>query len=191
MANVVSGFIANAENYNVPPNQTLLVLSVATWDRQNMNGAVFSISAPGQTTETATAGADGRVTKLVASGYTYTVTLTHSGDYLDDGPQTVVARSEEVAWVNFVLDRPAVEVHTNVTASTWASDSTYADFPYKCAIAMSGVTANDVAWVTFGVDEALSGDYAPVCDTYAGGVYLYSSKNTSITVPNITILRMA
>ena len=80
-------------------------------------------------------------------------------------------------------------VVSNVTASSWVSDTTYADYGYKCTIALTGVTANDVAEVVFGVAEATSGDYAPICETYAGGVYLYSKVNTAITVPTITVMK--
>lgn len=79
------------------------------------------------------------------------------------------------------------EIHSNLSASSWTADSTYADFPYRCALAITGVTASDVAEVVFGQTEAASGNYASVCETYAGGVYIYSSVNTAITIPTILI----
>jgi len=79
------------------------------------------------------------------------------------------------------------EIYTSIAASSWTADSTYADFGYRCAIAITGVTANDVAEVVFAQSEASSGNYASVCETYAGGVYIYSSVNTSITIPTILI----
>ncbi len=78
-------------------------------------------------------------------------------------------------------------IFTSKTASSWASDSTYSDFPYRCAVACTGVTASDVAEVVFNVDDAVSGNYAPVCQTYAGGVYIYSSASDSITIPMILV----
>ena len=80
-------------------------------------------------------------------------------------------------------------VVSNVTASSWVADTTYADYGYRCALTIAGVTASDVAEVIFGVTEATSGDYAPVCQTYAGGVYIYSKVNTSITVPTVMVVR--
>ena len=79
------------------------------------------------------------------------------------------------------------EIYTNKSASSWVADNTYSDFPYRCAIAITGVTASDVAEVVFAQSEASSGNYASVCETYAGGVYIYSSVNTSITIPTILI----
>ena len=78
---------------------------------------------------------------------------------------------------------------SNTSASSWVTDTTYADYGYRCMIAISSVTSNDVAEVVFGMTEATSGDYAPVCETYDGGIYLYSKVNTSITVPTIIITK--
>ena len=68
---------------------------------------------------------------------------------------------------------------------TLQSTPTYTDFPYRGSISISGVTANMIPEVTFSPTEALSGNYAPIAQTYAGGVYIYSKVNTSITVPTI------
>lgn len=83
------------------------------------------------------------------------------------------------------------EIYSNKTANSWTSQSspTYADFPYRCSIALTGVTANMYAEVIFDPVQALSGNYAPVCQTYDGGVYIYSKVNTSITVPTIVIMK--
>ena len=77
----------------------------------------------------------------------------------------------------------------NMNASTWVSDSTYEDFPYRCDIACSGVTSSMYAEVVFGVDEAISGDYAPMCETKSNIVSIWSAKNETITVPTILITK--
>lgn len=78
---------------------------------------------------------------------------------------------------------------TNKTVSSWVSDTTYSDYSYRCAITLSGVTASDYANVIFNMTEATSGDYAPLCETYAGGVYIWSKSNSTITIPVITVLK--
>lgn len=88
-----------------------------------------------------------------------------------------------VEWVT-----PVVKF-TSQSCSSWASDATYTDYGYKGTIALTGVTASDVAQVIFGMTEATSGDYAPICETYAGGVYIYSKVNTTITIPTILITK--
>ena len=78
---------------------------------------------------------------------------------------------------------------TNVAASGFVSDATYTDFPYRCAVSLTGVTASMYAEVIFSAADAMSGNYAPVCETYAGGVYIYSAVNTAITIPTIAVFK--
>lgn len=78
---------------------------------------------------------------------------------------------------------------TNKSASTWVGDSTYSSFPYRCDISCSGVTADMYAEVVFNIDESTSGNYAPVCETKANIVSIWSSENESITIPTIIITK--
>lgn len=86
---------------------------------------------------------------------------------------------------------PTTDVLTSVSASTWVADSTYTGFDYKCEIDVTGydVDSTSFAEVTFDADEAVSGDYAPVCTTGTDTVTIYSKVNTSITIPSILIVR--
>lgn len=78
-----------------------------------------------------------------------------------------------------------------VESSAWASDSTYADFPYRAAVACSGVAADMFAEVAFAPADAVGGNLAPVCQTYAGGVYLYAkaAPTATLTIPTIIVWR--
>lgn len=77
----------------------------------------------------------------------------------------------------------------NVSASSWVGDSTYENYPYKCDLSCSGVTSSHFAEVVFDVEQAASGFYAPVCSTGTNIVTIWSSENTSITVPTIIITK--
>ena len=76
---------------------------------------------------------------------------------------------------------------TNVSASSWVSDSTYEDFDYCCNISCNGVTSNDYAEVIFDVAEATSGNYAPICESGTNSVKIWSSSNDAIVIPVIFI----
>ena len=80
-------------------------------------------------------------------------------------------------------------VNTNVAASAWAADETYTDYPYRAAIPLTGVTAASFAEVVLSPTDAVSGAYAPVCETYAGGIYLYANAvpSAAMTIPAIVI----
>lgn len=79
--------------------------------------------------------------------------------------------------------------NTNVAASAWAADETYTDYPYRAAIPLTGVTATSFAEVVLSPADAVSGVYAPVCQTYTGGIYLYANAEPSaaMTIPAIVI----
>ena len=82
---------------------------------------------------------------------------------------------------------------TNVTVATtdWITDpdSTSSDFPKRAAITMAGVTASMFPQVAFDVDDALSGNYAPIAQCGAGVVYIYASEipSSAITIPSVCV----
>ena len=79
----------------------------------------------------------------------------------------------------------------SVATSAWASDSTYAAYPYAASIACSGVTASYVPEVVFGAVEAASGNFAPVALSGIGTVKIYATTKptAAITVQSITCIK--
>ena len=73
----------------------------------------------------------------------------------------------------------------NVSVSNWVADNTYADYAYRAEITNAKITENSVVSVIYNVAEALSGNYAPVCQTIDGAIYIYSKVNAAITIPTI------
>ena len=78
-----------------------------------------------------------------------------------------------------------------VAASAWASDTTYAAYPYAAVITCSGVTASHVPDVAFGVTEATSGNFAPVATSGSGTVTIYAATKptAAITLPSIKCVK--
>lgn len=76
-------------------------------------------------------------------------------------------------------------------APAFVSDLSYADYPYRAAVALTGVTADMIPEVVFGLAEATSGIFAPVAECYNGGVYLYANDvpEAAITIPTIICWR--
>ena len=75
----------------------------------------------------------------------------------------------------------------NVASSAWASDNTYSGFPYRASISCSGVTSSYVADVIFSPTDAISCNFAPVCQTGTDVVYIYAMQipTTTITIQTI------
>ena len=78
-----------------------------------------------------------------------------------------------------------------IATSAWASDTTYADYPYRASFALPSITALSFVEIVFSPADATSGNFAPVCDTYAGGVYIYAKAvpDAAITIPTIIVWR--
>ncbi|MGN0137070.1 MAG: hypothetical protein ACI381_00445 [Candidatus Methanomethylophilaceae archaeon] len=76
---------------------------------------------------------------------------------------------------------------TNVSASSWAADTEFSDYGYKCTIPLTGVSSAYYSDVVFSVADALSGNYAPLSRTYDGGVYIWGKVNDAITIPSIVV----
>ena len=74
-----------------------------------------------------------------------------------------------------------------VPASSFVSDSTNVDFPFRAAIALSGVTGRMIPDVYFDFADAVSGNFAPFSAAYDGGVYIYAAEQPTagITIPVI------
>ena len=84
-------------------------------------------------------------------------------------------------------DIPVLKTFTNTSVSTWVADNTYTGYGYKASITLSGVTADMIPQVIFGADEATSGNYLPIAESYAGGIYIWSKVDDTITIPTITV----
>ena len=78
-----------------------------------------------------------------------------------------------------------------IATSAWASDTTYADYPYRASVALPPITAVSFAEIVFSPADATSGNFAPVCDTYNGGIYVYAKAvpDAAITIPTIIVWR--
>lgn len=80
-----------------------------------------------------------------------------------------------VAWQNMV-----------VAESDWVASTEFEDFAYEAKIILTDfVNFSSIPQVVFGLTEATSGNYAPICKAGDKGVYIYSKVNTAITLPTI------
>lgn len=89
--------------------------------------------------------------------------------------------------------QPARITMTNVSvqASAFSADATYADYGYRAAIPITGVTASMFPEVVLSPADAASGNFAAVAQSYSGGVYIYAQSvpGGTITIPTIILWR--
>lgn len=81
--------------------------------------------------------------------------------------------------------------NTTVEAASFTADETYGDFPYRAAVPLTGAAEAMTPEVVFGAADAVSGTFAPVAESYAGGVYIYAAEipSAAITIPTILLWR--
>lgn len=123
----------------------------------------------------------------------------HASAHATDGSDAITPASIGAATTNHthtpagIGAQPARLTFTGKTVATsaWASDAAYADYPYRAAVACAGVTAEAFADVVLSPEDAAGGNFAPVCATYTGGVYLYAKAvpDAALTIPTIIIWR--
>ena len=82
-------------------------------------------------------------------------------------------------------------MNTTVEAASFTADETYGDFPYRAAVPLTGAAEAMTPEVVFGAADAMSGTFAPVAESYAGGVYIYAAElpSAAVTIPTILLWR--
>ena len=74
-----------------------------------------------------------------------------------------------------------------IAVSDWQNGIDYTNYPYYADIACSGVTENYYPEVIFYPDDAVSGYFAPICESVTGTVRIFASDipEEAIIVPTI------
>lgn len=79
--------------------------------------------------------------------------------------------------------------YTSTTVNTWQPDNSYQDYPYKGVIPIQDADATMIPSIVFTAQQAASGNYLTVAESFNGGVYIWSKVNTTIEIPLITLQR--
>lgn len=81
-----------------------------------------------------------------------------------------------------------VITNLQVTFSATPNDDPYkSSYAYRASVTHSDITEDMSATIVFNDAQASSGNYAPFCVTYDGGIYIYAKVNTTITIPTIKV----
>ena len=79
------------------------------------------------------------------------------------------------------------KVITDVVVNNFISSSVYTEYPYEASIAIPGVLSTHLGEVIYNLVDALSTNFAPICETYNGGIKIFSKTNSTITIKTIII----
>lgn len=78
----------------------------------------------------------------------------------------------------------------SVSCGTIVSDSTYGTYPYRADIAVPGAKPEHLPLVVFGLEDAVSGNFAPLAEAKEGAVSIFMKEIPSaetITVPALIL----
>lgn len=97
-------------------------------------------------------------------------------------------KADEKADVNAAV---TLKQNVSIATSAWTSDTTYADYPFKANIPITGCTVNHIPDVMLSLEDATSGNFAPVADSYAGVICIYAKEKptSAMTIPTIKLTR--
>lgn len=156
-------------------------------DIKRFNGQDYDTLLPTPAAHASTHQADGSDPITVKTGNIEdgAVTTTKIANY---SISRIKIAPEAVTRANLASDAKVIAFTDKaVEVSAWVSDATYTDFPYKAAVDCKGVTLMHYAEVTFAPADAMSGNFAPVAESYSGGVYIYASEipDAVLTIPTI------
>lgn len=111
-----------------------------------------------------------------------------AGKLAANAVQTAKIKDENVTRAKLAPDAKVLAFeNVEIQPSAWQADETYAEYPFRAAVTLSGVTENFVPDIVLSPEDALSNVFAPIADSYSGGVYMYANEApaSTVTVPTV------
>lgn len=163
----------------------------------NMGGnKISSLGAPTEETDAATKGYVDQVKNtadnaLPKSGGTMTGAISMGGNKIKG--MSTPEETTDAATKGYVDGKLIILHGISVPASAFAAsaDQQAAGYGYRAAIPLAGMTAEYVPDVYFGGNDAVSGNFSPVAQSYEGGIYIYAASppNAAVNIPTIVVMR--
>lgn len=134
--------------------------------------------------------------KVMATTFSGSATLTGTPTAPTAAAGTNNTQIATTAFVKTAIDNAGgggntlVFTNKTVAASAWSTNSDLDYYGYRASVPLTGVTASMMPQVTFTDSQLAEYDLAPICQSYAGGVYIYSAEaiSESITIPSIGLI---
>lgn len=117
---VIIGAFMGGETSTIAAGSGVLDLNWITTTGLNMEGVTFSIVGP--KTYSATGDSNGHAEITVDAG-TYTVSVTHAGDYFGDDPKTIVVESMQRCVLTWVASKASAQTVTFTTPVAFSNVS--------------------------------------------------------------------
>lgn len=110
---------------------------------------------------------------------------------IDDLQANIDAVDEQVQELRDYLDHIVISTQTTVSASSWSAISSgefyNAGYRYKANITVTGCTENHTGNIILNVGTAVTGNIAPVFETGANKITIYSKLNQQAKIDRIEV----
>lgn len=116
---------------------------------------------------------DKSVCGLATAGISVDTTVMHS--QFDAFLKSIQNELAELEAGTAVEMKKRLFTDTVVPASAFSETGEYDAYPYRASVSLDGVLASMIPEIIYGMEDATSGNFAPVAETYNGGVYLFAT----------------
>ena len=121
--------------------------------------------------------------------YSQAVTLNLIFHYFNGYFVINLKKLTQISGVPITYPYNTFEFTGSTTDPTITADTTYSSYPYKYTYTVKGVTQRCRADVVLSVDDATSGNYAPITECASGVVYLWGKVNKAPTILNLILFK--
>lgn len=121
--------------------------------------------------------------------YSQAVTLNLLFRYFNGYFVINLKKLTQISGVPITYPYNTFEFTGSTTVPTITTDTTYSSYPYKYTYTVEGVTQRCRADVVLSVDDATSGNYAPITECASGAVYLWGKVNKAPTILNLILFK--
>lgn len=121
--------------------------------------------------------------------YSQAVTLNLVFKYFNGYFVINLKKLTQISGVPITYPYNTFEFTGSTTVPTVTTDTTYSSYPYKYTYTVEGVTPRCRADVVLSVDDATSGNYAPITECASGVVYLWGKVNKAPNILNLILFK--
>lgn len=69
-----------------------------------------------------------------------------------------------------------VKYNVQIPISLWRESTAHEGYGYEASFSIEGITAASICSIIFDLEEVLTNNFAPVCESYYGGITIYAKR---------------
>ena len=106
----------------------------------------------------------------------------------EQAEQIETNKNDILSLKNTKQDQNILFTNITVNSNQWVANNDE-NFPYKAVITLNGIDGTMYPQLTLSLQDSVSGDLAPICETGVNSLTIYSQKEKTITIPVVLITK--